>query len=192
MIFFLSIFFLFYIFFFSNIFLIKNRLLNYFPMIENINFKRSLFGNLNIEINEKTPILIALSESKYLYLDSKGEVLDIVEDIKKLNIPIFSDIFFDNKIEIGQILVKKELKNVIDLINEIPENKKHFIKEISIIDGLIIIYNASNYKIILGDNNNIIKKLNILETLLNDSNILKKGIEYIDISIPNRPIIKNI
>ena len=49
---------------------------------------------------------------------------------------------------------------------------------------------TGDFEVILGDNTNMIKKLNTLETLLKDTEVLDRAIAYMDLSVPDRPIIK--
>lgn len=179
----------------SNIFLqdisSKTKLLKEtYPRISSVNFQRKLPDKVVINIVEKKPVLIALSPPNYLFVDAEGMVLDKFEDISDSRVPIYSSYHFDDQVKIGQLLVEDGLKRVISLLKQVPFNKQYLIKEISIKDDQIIIYPNNYLKAILGNEENLNVKLNTLEELLNDTTVIEGKIEYIDLSTPEKPIIK--
>lgn len=128
-------------------------------------------------------------------IDGNGEVIDVIAigtelDIKKVNAPILSSIIFPGTVTKGQILVETSLRQAIAFAKGVPEDKKYLINEIQVKNGFISIYPTGEFEVIMGDNTNMIKKLNNLEALLKSPEALDRIVTYIDLSILDKPIIK--
>ncbi len=179
----------------SNIFLQNNlakekKMKAKFSIINNVKIKQDLPNKLIIQITEKKPELVLLYQQKYVYIDYKGEILNINNKLNQSTAPILTELDLQDNLVLGQVLVKKDIRLALDFVNQIPEDKKYLINEITIDDYGISIYPTGSYKVMMGDNIKVLKKIRTLETLLRDSGLLGNTINYIDISNPDKIILK--
>ena len=166
-----------------------------FPRIQDVTVKRSYPNTMIIRVEEKQPLIIGLTSNNFILIDSNGEVIDVITidakpGVSKINAPILSSMIFPDTVTKGQILVETSLRQAIAFIKGVTEDKKYLINEIQIKNGFISIYPTGNFEVIMGDNIDIIKKLNNLEILLKSAEVLNRTIVYIDLSILGRFIIK--
>lgn len=179
----------------GNIFLQDNlkkeeALKKAFISIEEVKIRQRLPGTVVIQITEKEPIMIALAPPSYLLLDRNGEVIDKVDRINLLNAPMLTGRTFPGDTAIGQLMVQEDLRKALSFLNQVPENRAYLIKEITVTPAGIAVYPAGSYRVLIGEDTNVVKKLNILETLIRDSGILSNTIDYIDLSNPDKIIKK--
>ncbi len=168
----------------------ENAIKSKFTIIDKVKIKQELPNKVIIEIIEKKPELVLLNKQSYIFLDSKGEVLNKNDKLNQSTAPILTGVDLQEEINVGQVLVKKEIRVALDFIVKVPEDKQYLIKEISVDDYGVAIYPAGSYKVMIGDNSNVIIKIRTLETLLRDSALLGNTIDYIDISNPDKIILK--
>ena len=170
-------------------------IMEHFSRVQEASVRRSYPNTMIISIEEKRPVIIGVTSTSFLLIDGNGEVIDVMAidakpGVTKIGAPILSSVIFPTTITQGQILVETSLKHAIEFAKNVPEDRKHLINEIRIKNGFISIYPTGEFEVILGDNTNMIKKLNTLETLLKDTEVLDRAIAYMDLSVPDRPIIK--
>lgn len=176
--------------FLQNNFTKENNIKNKFTIIRKVKIKQELPNKVIIHITEKLPELVLLNNQKYLYIDNKGEILTLNDKLNQSSAPILTGLDLQGNFKVGQVLVKKEVRLAIDFLKKIPEDKKYLIKEITIDDYGVAIYPTGSYKVMIGENTNILKKMRTLETLLRDSGLLGNTINYIDITNPDKIILK--
>ncbi|AMP20176.1 hypothetical protein AZF37_02410 [endosymbiont 'TC1' of Trimyema compressum] len=166
-----------------------------FSRIQDVSVKRSYPNTMIISVEEKQPLIIGVTLNNFILIDDNGEVIDVMAvdakpGVSKINAPILSSMIFPVTVTQGQILVETSLRQAIAFVKGVPEDRKHLINEIRVKNGFISIYPTGDFEAIMGDNKNMIKKLNTLETLLKDTEVLDRAIAYMDLSVPDRPIIK--
>jgi len=179
----------------SNLFLQNNwakekAIKEKFTIIENVQIKQELPNKIIIEVTEKKPKLVILDQQKYLFLDAKGEILNKSDKLNQSTAPILTGTTLKNKTTVGQVLVKEEIRLALDFIIKVPEDKHYLINEITVSDYGVAIYPTGSFKVLIGENTNVLKKLKTLETLLRDSELLGNTIDYIDVSNPDKIILK--
>ncbi|MDD2370695.1 MAG: FtsQ-type POTRA domain-containing protein [Firmicutes bacterium] len=168
----------------------ENAIKKEYSIIDNVKIKQELPNKVIIEITEKKPELVLLNNDNYVFLDSKGEVLNINDKLNQSTAPILTGIELLGTIKEGQVLVKKEIRAALQFIVKVPEDKQYLIKEIRVDDYGVAIYPTGSYKVMVGENSDVLKKIRTLETLLRDSALLGNTIYYIDISNPDKIILK--
>ena len=107
--------------------------------------RRSYPDTMIISIEEKRPLIIGVTSTSFLLIDGNGEVIDVMATdakpgVTKIGAPILSSIIFPTGITQGQILVETSLKQAIEFIKNVPEDRKHLVNEIRVKNGIISIY----------------------------------------------------
>lgn len=176
--------------FLQNYMGMEKRLKKKFSIIEQVRVKQRLPHTVVIEVAEKQPELVVLSENGYLLVDGNGEILDINDKLGQTSAPLLTGLQFGGEALTGQILVKTEVRTALEFLAEVPENRMNLVREITVEDAGIAIYPTGSYRVFIGENKEIVKKLNTLETMIRDSGLLGNTIDYIDISNPLKIILK--
>lgn len=169
----------------------ENSIKKNFSIIKSIKIKQQLPGKVIIEINEKIPRLVLATNSSYLLIGDNGEVLDLRDKLNNLSIPLMTGVNLIDKITVGQVVVQKDVAKVLNFIKLVPAKDLDLLEEVSVLKDDIVIFPNSSFMVIVGDSENIEKKMLILKTLIKNTNILVNTIDYIDISNPEK-IIKKI
>ena len=168
----------------------ENNIKNSFNIIESVKIKQELPNKVIIEVNEKSPQLVLTANSSYLLISENGEVLDNKDKLNNLDIPLLTGINLQDSVSVGQVIVKQDVRRILDFIKMVPEDKLYLVGEVSIVDDNIVIFPKGSYMVIIGDSDNVEKKMLTLEALINDTNILVNSIDYIDITNPEKIIKK--
>lgn len=161
-----------------------------FSIIDKVKIKQELPNKIIIEVTEKKPKLVLLNKKEYLFIDANGEIINKSNKLNQISAPILTGTYLQNETKVGQVVVQKNIRLALDFINEVPEDKQYLLNEITVDDYGVSIYPTGSYKVIIGENINVLKKLKTIETLLRDSELLGNTIDYIDVSNPDKIILK--
>lgn len=142
------------------------------PYIEKIKIRRGLPNIINIDIIEREPLVLVPYVGSYLFVDSKGIVVEINSSIADMKLPIIKGLKF-NTFKLGEEIKvenKLQLTSVIKLINEIK--KTGIASEIAEINAENILnfklITKSGIKINLGDDTNVNTKIPLAKAILQD------------------------
>jgi len=127
----------------------------------------------------------------YYLLDDEGLILEKIslEDLKNYGDLILVRDAFDHKLDPGEAIAAKNILSCGSIYNIMDEQVRALIEEAGIeenIAGDIFFMTYNNEKIIFGDSNEIIKKIEVLKLLL------KQETKYniIDLRNPDNPVVK--
>lgn len=176
--------------FLQNILAKEKSVKDKFNIIEKIKIKQELPNKIIIEVTEKKPRLVLLNQNEYLFIDSNGEIINISNKLNQSIAPILTGTQLISEVKVGQLLVHKNIRLALDFIKEVPEDKQYLLNEITVNDYGVAIYPTGSYKVLIGKNTEVLKKLKTIETLLRDSELLGNTIDYIDVSNPDKIILK--
>jgi cell division septal protein FtsQ len=102
----------------SNFFALRNDylellILNNRSYVKDVIVKYGLFGNVNINITEREPMAKILFEGKYIIIDKDEFVLEIIDQVKKYNLPNIKGL------EVTQMTLGKRIElNNEDILDE--------------------------------------------------------------------------
>ncbi len=161
-----------------------------FNIIDKVKIKQELPNKIIIEVTEKKPKLVLLNQQEYLFIDANGEIINQSNKLNQSTAPILTGTYLESETRVGQVLVQKDIRLALDFIKEVPEDKQYLLNEITVNDYGVAIYPTGSYKVLIGENTDVLKKLKTIETLLRDSELLGNTIDYIDVSNPDKIILK--
>ncbi|PPR47240.1 MAG: Cell division protein FtsQ [Alphaproteobacteria bacterium MarineAlpha5_Bin9] len=147
--------------------------------IESISIRNDLKSKIFISIKEWQPLAIYYNESKYLYINDNGEIID----------------FVDNSINEDLIIIfgNNSLSNSLLLINSMPSELKKLTLRIEYVnDRRWNIYTKDNLIIKLPEENYTEAMKNYLDIYKDNNFTNLDNIESIDMRIPKKAIIKFI
>lgn len=144
-----------------------------------------------IKLQERNPVIIASYKNNYYLLDDEGVVL---EEIKSDELNRYSDLIivrdaFNYRLDPGETIAVKNILSCALIYRAMDEGIRSLMKEAGIeenISGDIFFKTYENEKIIFGDSDEIIKKIEVLKLLL------KQETKYIiiDLRNPENPVVK--
>jgi cell division protein FtsQ len=161
-----------------------------FNIIEKVMIKQELPNKIIIEVIEKKSKLVLLNQQEYLFIDANGEIINKSNKLNQSTAPILTGTYLKNETKVGQVLVHKDIRLALEFIKEVPEDKQYLLNEITVNDYGVAIYPTGSYQVLIGKNTEVLKKLKTIETLLRDSELLGNTIDYIDVSNPDKIILK--
>jgi len=159
--------------------------------VKSVELKKIFPDNINIFLEERKPFLIINYKNKYYLLDREAIVLEKIDtgqlDGYKDLLIVSGAIEYD--LDPGDVIAKKNILSCADIYRCFDEELKNIIKEAGIEDNLygdIFFRTHDGSKIIFGDSNEIIKKIEVLKLLL------KEEANYIIINLksPDNPVVK--
>lgn len=155
---------------------VKEVIINNYPYVKDVKLKRHLPDTIEIELIEDTPIYYIVIGGEYFILSEDLRVLEKVEDIDRIE-----------RINISYKLIRLELPVVIyavegkQIVFKRATNYAYTINLLELIQASDIIYNISkvslinkyniyliygNYKLIIGNNENISSKINLAKEII--------------------------
>ncbi|KAF0091436.1 MAG: cell division septal protein [Fusobacteria bacterium] len=176
--------------FLQNLLAKENAIKDKFNIIDKVKIKQELPNKIIIEVTEKQPKLVLLNQQEYLFIDANGEIINQSNKLNQSTAPILTGTYLESKTKVGQVLVHQNIRLALEFINEVPKDQQYLLNEIIVNDYGVAIYPTGSYKVLIGENNDVLKKLKTIETLLRDSELLGNTIDYIDVSNPDKIILK--
>ena len=177
----------------KNIFTIDynkiNKDLESNPYIKEVKIKKSSINSININIIEnKIAFYILSNDNKIKSINDEGIIIEESDNIGDRSLTKLSGIDVSDKgvgTSISDYDLSTLLRSFYNMIEVIPKELK--ISEINILDLNNITIYIGDVKIILGENVNLINKVNIALNLI-EQGVITKG--YIDLSVEESPVIK--
>lgn len=181
----------------ENIFLIgeediKQELLKN-VYIKNIKMTKKYPDKLLVDIEERKPAGIIVSNDGFIKVSDDGVFLSINQKIEKYDLPIITGLDLYSVPGIGERFENNQLYEIIAIINEVNPVLLKEINEINLNFNGITAYTKNRLEIRLGDKKDISEKLEVLEEILNGIIGVKidvDQVEYIDLSYKDSYIIK--
>ena len=159
-------------------------------MIKDVKIYRELPDVLIIYIVERTPVILIPSETGFLELDETGVFLKKVSTISNVQLPILTGVKVDTNITPGQVVVDEKLAKSMEFLSKVPVEYQAMLMEIELKDDQYIIYTPEGIKAIIGNEENISQKLQILQEIINGGQLKGKLIDYIDLTTVATPVVK--
>ena len=164
------------------------------PYIETSNIRRTVAGNVYIEIKERKSVALVEYEKKFISIDINGVAIEVLDKKDEYNLPIIKGLNIVG-INIGQV-IELSTPREINTIKIIFDNvNKHDLSDIIYeidIKNLISIEIKTKYGInfLIGDVENIDSKLDKCKIIM-EQDLLKRGLKgTIDVSFKGNPVFR--
>lgn len=148
----------------------KKEIQGLMPYIDEINIVRKIPNKLIIKVKESVPNGIIYSDSKYILIDDKARILDILnEPIDNIMVIRVNDIKSTNPSDTIEFK-NDDIKAILDaILDEIKQTNINDITEIDMLDPLnIMIKYQDRIKIQVGSVDNLDYKLKTASLILSD------------------------
>ena len=148
--------------------------LNQLPAVDSANVYLNLNGNLNLDIRQKVPAFRLNKDGRDFYVDTKG-----------VEFPISKNYSFPCMLVMGDV-DKSEYTKVAELVDKIDKDdfsKKYFIGISKEKGGYNLLTSQGNYKVEIGDLENINLKVKGFKTFVEKFLIYQQPEKYTRISV---------
>ena len=162
------------------------------PYIQTVEVKRSIPDGIDVKVVERKMFYKIKLDEKIYVLNNELYIMDIIDDDKELALVEIEGIKADS-IMVGERITKSdELSKIAFELAEnlIDKNKESIFSKIDLSEPNDVSIYKGKIEIILGEVDNLAEKYEKAMVILNSGKVgLKEG--YIDISVPNQPVIKS-
>jgi len=150
--------------------------------------RKKLFHTVIIDISERQPIAIIKFGDIGFLVDKEGVVIGRAEDLKEVNLP-FIEAENESSPKPGEKAFGKELLESIRVLGSLSENLYHEIEKVCPYDkrGTVFV-SRSDYQIVYGSGFSK-KKNEILEAIIADIKNNGRRVAYLDIRVPECPVV---
>lgn len=177
----------------TNIFRVKKKSLadklRKIPPIEEVRIGRRLPNTLKIWIKERKPFFILNANSKLYEVDSKGIPFRIV-NAPTSKIPVIT-CNLSKRVILGVKPVSTYFDNAMKCLVLVQERESLQVSKIAVDQtGDLCLNERSGFKVVLGRQENLPEKLDIVVRILEQNPSFKQHGEYIDVTCPEAPAFK--
>ena len=170
---------------------IEDSIIENMIWIKSVELKKIFPNSINIFLEERKPFLIINYKNKYYLLDREAVVL---EEIGMGQLKRYKDLLIvagaiEYDLDPGDIIAKKNILSCADIYMGFDDGLKNIIKEASIEDNIygdIYFRTHDGLKIIFGNSNEIMKKVEVLKLLLKE----KTNYTIINLKSPDNPVVR--
>jgi len=167
---------------------IRERLLRDLRVAE-VDISRQFPATIIISITERQPIAYAANSYGFVQLDRHGVVIAAAKTIKQIDVPIITginlgDVYIGDRVEAG------ELRPVLTYLAALDEVTLNRLSEVNIdVPDQMLAYTTDSICIKLGEADRLEEKAKLTQSILQEINLKKLAVEYIDLSF-KAPFIK--
>jgi len=160
------------------------------PLVAASRVKRVWPSTLTIEVQERIPAAILVQNGEFLLVDKEGVVMQRVNRIGHLDLPLISGIEEIENAGPGKEIMNPLLKAALVIVRQVPAETIKRIKEIKAgsPESFELIWEG-NIPVKFGDELNVTAKINRIYEALQGL-VPGEPIEYIDVSYEGPPVVK--
>ncbi len=178
--------------------ILAGRLLGDIPQIKNVHIVRKLPGTLKIIVQEKTPLLLLLSNGSYYFVDAAGIAYETasLDSLPGVVLPVVKNTDQDGQVTLGAPAVDESFVAFItEVQKKIPDITRAQVVEMripSLTAREVHFLLDRNWNILMDTTRNASAQLDVLERLLKHTVTTEEQqtLQYIDLRIPNRVYYK--
>lgn len=162
------------------------------PGVKESRVQRRLPHRVIITVSEREPAAVMVVDRSLIEIDGGGRVLDRYPSTDYGDLPLVTGVdLTDQGVVPGSIIDAKGIDSALRILNDLPDNASD-VGEINVADPQsICLYTLSGVQVKLGDSSSFPEKHLVYSNIIADHQANGgKMIEYIDVSIPEDPVIK--
>lgn len=158
------------------------------PYIESVDSSKSFPDKVIFQINYNRPIAAVINNNNYIIFNKFNNI--IAENIQenRYELPVFKDTPYYFKKD--KITLPNRQNRVLSKLDILPAELRKKIKEINFDPIGISLSMKEGYNIRIGSPENLEDKFIILLSAWNERMLDDAEIEYVDVTAPERPVIK--
>ncbi|MFW6305990.1 MAG: cell division protein FtsQ/DivIB [Bacillota bacterium] len=177
----------------SNILFLDHRKMNKKiaknKYVKNVDIIKNYPDTIMINIKEREPIALISNNGEYVLFTVEGVIVEIDSDIKRVDVPEIKGLGYSLKN--NDIFFSSIFEEIVQALDKISVSARTHIKYILYNEDQKLISEINEgIKVYLGSPEYITKKFNILQSVITKINNEDLNVEYIDLSIYKKPVIK--
>ena len=144
---------------------------------------------LEVHIEDRVPLAVIRGEMSYAFIDKDGMVIDSVQAIRKVEVPMITRKRLGNLL-LGDTVSQGDVSKALDFLNHLsPEGRKAF-SEVNLgNDDNIRAYTRDGVTVRLGNGSDMAKQAELAENMVGDVKARGLSVEYVDANLAS-PFIK--
>lgn len=161
-------------------------------LIDQAHLVRILPRTLTIEVKERRPLIYIYSHGRFVSLDKEGIALSIGRTRPDEKLPFYAAAELNSRVHLGQKVISQSVQDVLSFVGALEEEDLSHFYEIEREEKNWLIYTQEGWRVFLGSDQDMDKKLEHLQGLLYDSDLLDKvgKLVSLDLSRPDRPLVR--
>ena len=156
--------------------------------IEEVTFKRNFPSELEIIVEERMPVGKILNNDKYLLFDGKGYILEENTKNPKFDVPLIqgAGYIFENE----YLQFSSELERIVRALEVMGFTNRNAIDRIYFENTEINCILLNDIDVYFGQKNRLERKFEIFDSTIEKIKSEKMKVDYIDLQLVNRPVLK--
>lgn len=166
---------------------IKRNLLKQ-PYIESVVIKKVYPDNIIIDIKERKPIAKIINDGQFLSFTSNGFIVEIGTKISKISVPEIKGLGYslnNNEIKFSTVLNK-----IVQALKVLDTDIRSRLETVIYNDNKNIVAYFNKIPVNLGVPNQLVEKFKILQSVIIKISEEKLDVEYVDLNLFKKPVIK--
>lgn len=163
--------------------------INTLSMIKEVNMERKLPDTVLIQIKERVPVALVVTDECFLELDAQGYYLR-EGSVATAGLPVITGI----QIQVskpGALVKGTGLDIALQVVQKLPPQLCERLSEVHVTeDGMIVLYTLEGIECHLGTSEDVFVKGSYFLQVLTELQDEGKRIEYVDFSIIGSPVVK--
>ena len=163
--------------------------------VEQVEIHRKFINRVEIQITERTPVAILVTNDGFIQINEAAVFLDISQTPKNFQLPLITGIELYAIPGVGKKIENQGLAEALAIIQEGNPVLIEKIAEINIENNRVVAYTRNGITVLLGGSENIRTKFEILEGILKDVvnvTVPIQEIAHIDLRFKDTYVIKRI
>ncbi len=159
------------------------------PWVEEVRVSKKFPSRLVLEVKEREPVFQIHSNLHYYLVDENGFVISAEER----SWPGLPQLFLPQalELEITSVLEGEDFHSAEEVLEHLPERLRPLLVAVSVTpEGRVTMHTGPGYSIILGPIEDLDRKMELAVLIVEEVVGKYRNIEYIDLSIPENPVIK--
>lgn len=144
---------------------------------------------VEVSVEDRIPLAVVQGELSYAFLDKDGMVIDSMQSIRKVNVPMITGKRLGNLL-LGDVVQQEDIDKALNFLNHLSEDGRKAFSEINIGNaGNIRAYTRDGITVRLGDGADMAKQAELAENMVGDVKARGLSVEYVDANLTS-PFIK--
>lgn len=158
------------------------------PYVKSIEVNKIFPDKISFQISYNRPIGALINNEGYLVFNRYNEI--IAEGLKenRHKVPVFCDVAY--QFSEDELTLPSRPQKILNNLELLPNSLREEISKIYFEQAGVIFEIREGYQVRLGSSEQLEEKLIILSSAWQEGLLTQKRLEYIDLSAPERPVIK--
>jgi len=176
----------------QNIFMVElteiQEVIEQDPYVEEVEVRRRFPDKLELLVVDNQPLAALRNNDKYVVFNAYQQIIGENLAENRYQVPVLENVAYNFR---GQeVVLDEEVNMFLQELAKLPEDKLQEIKKVDFSGYQLSFSLEEGAEIILGGYDELERKFNIFYSALEQNIFAPENIEYLDISAPDRPVIR--